>query len=412
MKNFMAKDLIIAGIDVGADKIRTVVAVYDEEKSKPHIIGLGVSVSKGMRKGRVVDVNEVIKNISDSLSEAERMSGVPVYNAFVSVGGNHLEGINSKGVVAINGNEITDYDTERVLEAAQAVSMPPNQKTLRVVPKEYVVDNTPNIKNPVGMMGTRLEAEAHIITGLSQSISNLEKCVHQAGVSINDFVPVPLAVSESVLSKRQKELGVVSIDLGSSSTTITVYEEGVLLHTSVLPIGGESVTNDIAIGQRMSVDTAEKIKKEYGTAIPEEVKDREVIDLSQISKIDLQKVGKKELAEIIKARYQEIFHFINQELKSIGRDGMLPAGAILTGSAVKMPGVLDIARDTLSLPVQIGFPQNISGVVDRIDDPAYAVAVGLIKYGVFYESQGGSFTNFNFSKVFGSFGSWLKNLLP
>lgn len=409
----MAKDSIIAGIDIGAQKIRTVVAVIDEEREKPHIIGLSVVESNGMRKGSVVDVNEVISNITQSLEEAERMSGVPVYSAFVSVGGVHLEGFNSRGVVAIGGSEINEYDIERVLEAAQAVSIPQNRKILRVIPKEYAVDGSTGIKNAIQMTGTRLEAEAHIITALAQAVSNLEKCCNQAGIDIQDLVPAPLAVAEAVLSRKQKELGVVAIDIGASSTSIVVYEEGTVLHTSVLPIGGESVTNDIAIGLRTSIETAEKIKIEYGSSIPDSVSDRETIDLSLISNVDMQKVSKKQLAEIIQARYQEIFHMIKDELRSIQRDGALPAGAMLSGSAIKMPGVVDIAREILALPVQIGFPQNITSVVDRVEDTAFSTAVGLICWGA---KHGGEVSMFGgkvqFGKVFEGMSKWLKNLLP
>jgi cell division protein FtsA len=410
----MAKDIILAGIDIGTQKIRTVVSLLDEETQKPHIIGMSIKNSQGVRKGAVVDVNEVITLVSESLAEAERMSGVPLYSACISVGGTHLSGMNSKGVVAINRGEITEYDIERVLEAAQAVSTPQNLRILRVIPKEYQVDGMEGIKNPIGMVGTRLEAEAHIIFGQKQAVSHLEKCIHQAGLGIQDLVPSPLAVSEAVLSKRQKELGVLSIDIGASSTTLAVYEEGVVLHTAVLPIGGASVTNDIAIGLRTSIDTAEKIKIEYGSTSAEDISDRDLIDLSLLSKIDSHKVSKKELSNIIQARYQEIFHLILQELKRIGRDGMLPAGAVLTGGAIKMPGTLDIARETLSLPVQIGFPQNITGVVEKIDDPSFATVIGLIHWGAKYDSDfssGGGFS-LNIGKNLSGIVSWFKNLLP
>ena len=409
----MPKDTILVGIDIGAYKIRTVVAVLDEEKEKAHIIGLGVTESFGMRKGSVVDVNEVISNLSKSLGEAEQISGVPIYSALISVGGIHLAGINSKGVVAINSSEISEYDIERVLEAAQAISIPQNNRILRVVPLEYAVDGVGEIKNPVGMMGTRLEAEAHIITGQSQSISNLEKCIHQAGVNISDLIPSSLAVSEAVLSKRQKELGVIVLDIGATSTTLAVFEEGVAFHTAVLPIGGEAVTNDIAIGLRMSVDSAERIKIEYGSSLPDEVNDRELIDLSKISKIDTQQVSKKQLSDIIQARYQEIFHMVKDELKAIERDGMLPAGAILTGSAIKMPGIVDMCRDVLGLPAQIGFPQNVTSVIDKIDDPSYSTVIGLVNWGIKYDIKN---KNFNLAssvgKSFQNIGQWFKNLLP
>lgn len=408
----MAKETLIASLDIGSSKIRTVVGIMEEDKKLPHIIGVGVSPSTGMRKGAVIDVEETILNITTALEDAERMSGIPLHHIFVGIGGAHIEAFNSKGVIAVGGNEISDDDVSRVIEAAQAVSMPPNRRILRIIPKSYAVDEQRGIKHPVGMTGIRLEVDAHIITGQSQTVGNIEKCIHQAGVDIDDMVPTVLATSEAVLTKRQKELGVVVIDIGAGSTSIAVFEEGNALHTSFLPVGGESVTNDVAIGLRTSIDTAEKIKIEYGTTIPGDVNERETIDLSLISKIDNQKVSKKHMAEIIQARYHEIFVMAKDELRAINRDGMLPAGAILTGAGVKMPGTIDLARDVLGLPVQIGFPNEISGVVDKIDDPAYATALGLVIWGSKYGGKSYGFGSMNFGKMFGNAGKWLKNLLP
>ncbi len=266
-------------------------------------------------------------------------------------------------------------------------------------------------------MGIRLEVEAHLVTGLTPAVKNLEKCVHQAGGDINDVIPSGLAAAEAVLSKRQKELGVVVIDVGCGGTSISVFEEGTTLHTAVIPVGGENVTNDIAIGLRTSIDTAEKIKIEYGTCIPDDVNDRETIDLSLLSKIDSQTVSKRQLSEIIQARYHEIFILVKDHLAKIHRDGMLPAGAILTGAAIKMPGVVDLARDTLNLPVQIGFPQNFEGVVDKIDDPAYATAIGLALWGARFKGHAGGNYGFDLKgikmdKIFGGIKSWVKGLLP
>ncbi len=322
-----------------------------------------------------------------------------------------------KGVIAVShsGNEISEDDVERVLEAAQAVSIPSNRRILRIIPKAFTVDEQKGIKYPVGMTGIRLEVEAHLITGLAPAVKNIEKCVHQAGVDIDDIIPTGLAASESVLSKRQKELGVVVIDVGCGGTSVSVFEEGTILQTAVLPVGGENVTNDIAIGLRTSIDTAEKIKIEYGSCIPEDISDRETIDLSLLSKIDTQTVSKKQLAEIIQARYHEIFIMVKDELAKINRDGMLPAGAILTGAAVKIPGAVDLARETLNLPVQIGFPQNFEGVVDKIDDPAYATSIGLAIWGARFEGHSGygiDFKGFKLDKALGSMKSWVKGLLP
>lgn len=408
----MAKEKIITGIDIGAFKIRTVIGVIEPEKKEPHIIGVGISPSLGTRKGIVIDVDEVIANVSASLEDAERISGIPVHHVFVGVSGSHIESMDSRGVIAIGGKEITDDDVDRVLEAAEAVSLPQNRRILRIIPKSFSVDEQKGIRSPVGMSGIRLEVEAHIVTGQLQAVDNLEKCIHQAGVDIDDFVPSFLAAGEAVLSRRQKELGVVSINIGSDSTSFVVYEDGSVLHSDVIPVGGNSVTNDIAIGLRSSVDTAEKIKIEHGTCLPDEVSDRETIDLSLVSKIDKQKVSKKHLAEIIQARYHEIFVLVKDALREIGRDGMLPAGAILSGAAVKMPGTTELAREVLGLPIQIGFPHEVSGVVDRIDDPAFAAATGLVIWGSRFEGRNYSLSFANFGKAFSSIGNFFKKLLP
>lgn len=414
----MTKHKVIAGLDIGNSKIRVIVAVIDEESHLPNVIGVGVSPSNGLRKGNIIDVEETVANISSALEDAERMAGEPIHNVFLGIGGDHISSQDSKGVIAIShsGNEIIEDDVDRVLEAAQAVSIPNNRRILRIIPKSFSVDEQSGIKYPVGMTGIRLEVLAHLVTGLVPAVKNIEKCVHQAGVDINDIIPNGLAASEAVLTKRQKELGTVVIDVGSGGTNISVFEEGTVLHTSSLPIGGENVTNDIAIGLRTSIDTAEKIKIEYGSCIPEDVHDRETIDLSLLSKIDTQTISKKQLAEIIQARYHEIFVMVKDELAKVQRDGMLPAGAILTGAAVKMPGVLDIAREILNLPVQIGFPTNYEGVVDKIEDPAYATGIGLVIWGSRFQGDGYGLKidlkNVSFDKMAHGLKNWFRGLLP
>lgn len=413
----MAKLRLIAGLDVGSSKIRTVVGTIDEKTQMPNVIGVGIAPSMGIRKGQVIDVEETINNITASLEDAERMAGEPVHHVFLGISGNHIESFNSKGVIAIShpGNEITEDDIDRVLEAAQAVAIPNNRRILRIIPKSFTVDEQKGIKYPVGMTGIRLEVDAHIVTGMVPAVRNIEKCVMQAGVDIDDLIPCALAAPEAVLSKRQKELGVMVVDIGSGATSVTVYEEGTTLHTATIPVGGESVTNDIAIGLRTSIDAAEKIKIEYGSCIPDEINDREMIDLSSLSKIDMQKVSKKHLVEIIEARYHEIFLLVKEELAKIHRDGMLPAGVVLTGAGVKIPGIIDLARETLNLPIQIGFPQNFEGVVDKIEDPAYATAIGLLSWGARFEGRpfgGFGFKGLNLKKSFSGIKDWMKQLLP
>jgi cell division protein FtsA len=414
----MSKHRIIAGLDIGNSKIRCAVAVMEEGSNTPNIIGVGISPSGGLRKGNIIDVEEAVSNISSALEDAERMAGEPVHHVFLGIGGDHIASQDSKGVIAVShsGNEIIEEDVDRVLEAAQAVAIPGNRRILRIIPKNFTVDEQSGIKYPVGMTGIRLEVLAHLVTGLMPAVKNVEKCVHQAGVDINDIIPSGLAAAEAVLSKRQKELGVVVIDVGCGGTNVVVFEEGTVLHSASLPVGGDNVTNDIAIGMRTSIDTAEKIKIEYGSVNPEDIHDRETIDLSLLSKIDTQTVSKKQLAEIAQARYHEIFMMAKDELAKVQRDGMLPAGAILTGAAVKMPGVLDIARESLNLPVQIGFPQNYEGVVDKIEDPAYATVIGLVIWGSRFQGEGYglklNLKNVSMEKMTQGVKNWLRSLLP
>lgn len=411
----MPKERVIASLDIGSAKIRTVVAVADgpvHDQHVPNVIGVGLSPSLGIRKGNVIDVEELIRNIISSLEDAERMAGVPVNHVFVGMSGSHIEAFDSRGVIAISGNEITVDDIARVLEAAQAVSIPNNRRILHIEPKSYTVDEQRGIRNPVGMTGIRLEVDAHIISGHVQHVKNIEKCIDQAGVDIDDIVPSTIGAAEAILTKRQKELGVVAIDIGAGSTSVTVFEEGVILHTANLPVAGESVTNDIAIGMRTSIDTAEKIKIEYGSVLPQEISEREMIDLSLVSKVDTQTVSKRFMAEIMQARYFELFTLVNEELTRIGRNGMLPAGALLSGAAVKAPGVLDLARDILGLPVQMGFPVDIGGVIEKVDDPSYATALGTLKWGMREGAQTGRLGSFDFVKSAKHVGSWFKSLLP
>jgi len=413
----MAKERVIASLDIGSSKIRVVVAVTDsaDGSSVPSVIGVGLSPSLGMRRGHVIDIEETIHNIISALEDAERMAGVPINHVFVGMSGAHIESFDSRGVIAISGSEIMVDDIARVLEAAQAVSIPSNRRILHIEPKSYAVDEQRGIKNPVGMTGIRLEVEAHIITGQIQHVKNLEKCVDQAGVDIDALVPSTIAISEAVLTKRQKELGVVTIDIGAGSTSVAVFEEGTIVRSVCLPVGGENVTNDIAIGLRTSIDTAEKIKIEFGSVLPQEIQEREMIDLSTVSKMDTQTVSKKYMAEIMQARYYEIFSLVKEELKSVGRDGLLPAGALLTGAAVKAPGVLEIAREVLGLPVQMGFPMEIGGVIEKVDDPAYATALGALLWGAREGMKRNSFSfagSFDMRRTFGSVSSWFKNLLP
>ncbi|HEY5714171.1 MAG TPA: cell division protein FtsA [Candidatus Gracilibacteria bacterium] len=409
----MANQKILVGIDVGTSKIRTVVGLVEDKKSLINIVGIGISPSEGLRKGMITDIDEAVSNITASLDDAERMAGEQIHRAYVSTSGSHIETYDSKGVIAINGHnaEITEEDVDRVLDAAQTVSLPSNRDILRIIPKSFAVDSQRGIKYPVGMTGIRLEVEAHIITGQSAAIKNLEKCMYQTGIDTQEITPSILACAESVLDRKQRELGSVLLEIGASCTNMAVFEEGSVIYSSVIPVGGSHVTNDLAIGLRCSIDTAEKVKIEYGTCLHDDISDREEIDLSQISKTDAHSVSKKQASKIIEARYHEIFLMVRDELAKIGREGMLPAGVVLTGGAVKIPGCIELARETLQLPAQIGFPKDLEGIVDRVDDPSFACCIGLLHFNNRY-GVNKNFIDFGFLKSFDRFGHWFKKLIP
>ncbi len=404
---------VLVGLDVGSSKIRVIVGTTEDQKNNINVIGVGLSPSNGIRKGMVTDIDEAVSNITAALDDAERMAGEPIHRAFIGVSGTHIEAYDSKGVIAINGQnaEITEDDVDRVLEAARAVSLPANREILRIIPKSFSVDSQRNVKYPVGMTGIRLEVEAHIITAQASAIKNLEKCLYQTGVDAEEILPSVLACAESVLDRKQKELGVVLIEVGATCTNVAVFEEDSVIYSSIIPVGGEHVTNDLAIGLRCSIDTAEKVKIEYGTCLPDEINAREEIDLTQISKTDVHAVSKHQAAKIIEARYHEIFMMVRDELSKIGREGMLPGGAILCGGAVKMAGTVDLARESLALPAQIGFPKELEGIVDRIDDPSFAHLTGLLHFANRYGSTGSLF-DFDFKRMLGNSTKWIKSFLP
>lgn len=380
----MSKKDIIVGIDIGSSNVRTVIAQVFPEEEMPRIIGVGTVESAGLRKGIVVDLEETIRTVSESMEKAERNSGRTVEKAIVNLGGNHITSQDSKGVIAVGraDGEVTEDDITRVINAAQAISIPSNKEIIHVIPKNYSLDDQKGIKDPLGMSGVRLEVDAMIIEGSTPFVRNLIKCVEQARITPDAFVLSPLAAAKAVLSKRQKELGVVLVDIGGGTTSIAVFEENDLLHTAVLPVGGGHITNDIAIGLRTSIDVAEKVKLEYGSALPKEIGKKEDINLSAIDPNEEGTVSRYHVAEIIEARLEEIFSLVNKELKSIGREKLLPAGVVLVGGTAKLPGAVDLAKNILSLPAQAGFPIPLGGLVDKVDDPSYATAVGLLLWGL------------------------------
>lgn len=415
----MAKEQIFVGLDVGSSAIRVVIGKQESEIGHPSIIGVGEAPSLGIRRGVIVDIDEAVSSISEALEKAERMTGLSIDHAVVSVGGAHITSQESHGVVAVAraDGEVTENDVVRVVDASQAISIPSNREILHVIPKTFTVDGQRGIKDPVGMSGIRLEVDSHIIQASVPFIKNLTKCIMQAGLEIDDLVLTPLAAAQAVLTKKQKELGVVVIDLGGGTTGMVVFEEGDLVMSNILPVGSMHITNDLAIGLRTSVDTAEKLKLQHAYAEAREVKKDIDVDLNKIDKQEDGKVSTKHIAEIVEARLEEIFDLANKELKRVGKDGQLPAGAILTGGGAKLPGVVDLAKKTLRLPVILGVPSSVTTVIDRVNDPAYATAVGLVLWANEY-LLGSSRTVNKFAKkvlendTVNKMRKWFKSFLP
>lgn len=407
---------IITGIDIGSHSVHTVIAKKKEDLL-PQVIGVGFARSYGIRRGVVVDVAEAQKSVLESVRVAERGAGVKITKALASIGGSHITSHQSRGVIAVSraDGEISNEDVARVISAAQTFSMPNNREIMHVIPREFIVDGEVGVKDPQGMRGVRLETNALIVSGAVPYIKNLYRVFDGVGIEIEAVVSDALASAKAVLTKRQKELGVVCLDIGGGTTSVTVYEEGDLLQTTVLPLGGAHITNDLAIGLRVPVEAAENMKLEYGLALTSEVGKRDVIDLSYIDGQESGTVLRKELCEIIEARLSEIFDLANKELKKIGKEAFLPGGVVLVGGCAKTPHIVDLAKQKMRLPAQVGFPREVEGIVERVDDPIYATALGLIFWGM--EGNGEATASFmpsipSLQNSVKSIRKWMRAFLP
>lgn len=440
----MSEGQIVVGIDIGTSKIVTIIGKVDESIN---ILGVAEVKANGIRKGQIVDIEEAVTAINSSLEGAERMAGYSISHVVVSLGGGHIESINSKGVVAISTpeGEIARNDLTRVIDAAKAVSLPSSREIIHVLPRNYTVDGQEGIKDPIGMTGVRLEVDTHIITASTTSLRNLEKALSEVGVDIDGIVFNGYASSLSVLSDTEKELGVVLIDVGAGTTDISVYVEGSICYSSVLPIGARHITNDLAIGLRISLESAEKIKlflskpferkrmildaedaEEFeGEKEEEEKKDivrkSDEIDLSALSlPEELRKVSKKTLIDgIIKPRLNEIFTMVGLEIKKSGYAGQTPAGVVITGGGAKTIGATEAAKRMLAMPVRIGMPTEMKGIIDEVQDSSFATSIGLLKYGSKIKTVksmpfGISFPqmSFRFGKIPSKIINFIKSFMP
>ena len=373
------REEIIVGLDIGTTKICTIVAETDGKNC--NIIGIGSHPSVGLRKGVVVNMEATVESIKKAVSEAEMMAGCEISSVYAGIAGGHITGFNSNGIIAIKGDEVTQADVDRVIEAARAVAIPMDREVIHVLPQEFIVDGEPGINNPVGMAGVRLEAKIHIVTGAVTSAQNIVKCANNAGLDVCDIILEPIASSEAVMNAEEKEVGTGLIDIGGGTTDLAVFSGNNIRHTFVLAIGGNNMTNDISIGLRTPMTEAERIKLKFGTCLPDRVKNDESIEISDISGRGTRRLPRQILAEILEPRVEEIFTLVKREIHRAGMKEAVSSGIILTGGASLLEGVTEIAESVFELPVRIGVPQGISGLVDVVNNPMYATGVGLVLYG-------------------------------
>lgn len=380
----MPKERTVVGIDIGSTKIATVIAQVKEEGGVS-VIGASKVPSSGIKKAVVVDIDEAVDSIAAGLESTERMAGVTVSSAFVSVGGKHLASQNSHGVVAVGAEEeeIDEEDVARVTEAARAVSLPSTREIIHVLPRGFVVDSQEGVKDPVGMSGIRLEVETNIISGAATVMRNLVKCVQRVGVDVEELVFCGLASSEAVLTDTEKELGVVLLDIGGGTTQVCIFSGGSPTYASVLPIGGQNITNDLAVGLRVSLEESEKIKLKLTDDLLKSPADE--VDISELG-MELKSIPRALILNIIEARLSEIFSMVGLEIKNSGLQGNLPAGLVITGGGAATVGAKETAKKILRMPQRIGNPAGVSGLIDEISDPSSATAIGLLLYGASLES--------------------------
>lgn len=373
------KALVVA-LDVGTSKI---VALVGEAAAGEaiDIIGIGSALSRGIKRGVVVDIEATVGSIQKAIEEAEAMAGCEIRSVYASIGGSHIRGLNSNGIVAIRDKEVTEIDVERVLDAAKAVPVPADQKLLHVLPQEYVIDDQDGIRFPVGMSGVRLEARVHLVSAANSAAQNILKCVARCGLQVDQLILEPLASSMAVLTDDERDLGVLLVDIGAGTTDIAVWSKGALKHTAVLPVAGDQVTNDIAVALRTPTQHAEEIKVKYACALASLATAEESIQVPGVGDREPRRLARQVLAEVVQPRYEELLTLVQSELRRSGYEELVPAGVVLTGGAAKIEGIVELAEEIFHMPVRIGAPQGANGMADVTSNPIHATGVGLLLFG-------------------------------
>jgi len=371
---------MIVGLDIGTSKVVAVVGEITVD-GEIEIVGIGSHPSRGLKKGVVVNIESTVHSIQRAVEEAELMAGCQIHSVYAGIAGSHIRSLNSHGIVAIRDKEVAPPDVERVIDAARAVAIPADQKVLHILPQEFVIDNQEGIREPVGMSGVRLEAKVHLVTGAVSAAQNIIKCVRRCGLEVDDIILEQLASSYAVLTDDEKELGICLVDIGGGTTDIAIFTEGSIRHTAVIPIAGDQVTNDIAVALRTPTQNAEEIKIKYACALTQLASANETIEVPSVGDRPPRRLARHTLAEVVEPRYEELLGLVQAELRRSGFEDLTAAGMVITGGSSKMEGVVDLAEEIFHMPVRLGTPQYVSGLVDVVRNPIFATGVGLLLFG-------------------------------
>jgi len=374
---------LIVGLDIGTSKVLAIVGALSPT-GDVEIIGVGHHPSRGMKKGVVVNIESTVQSIQRAVEEAELMAGCQIHSVYAGIAGSHISSFNSHGIVAIKEKEVVPGDVDRVIEAARALAIPADQRLLHILPQEFIIDKQEGIRQPIGMHGVRLEAKVHIVTGAVSAAQNIIKCVRRCGLEVDDIILEQLASSMAVLTEDEKDLGVCMVDIGGGTTDISVFTEGAIRHTAVIPIAGDQVTNDIAVALRTPTQSAEEIKKKYGCALTQLASREDTIEVPSVGERPPRRLSRQMLAEVTEPRIEELYGLIQAELRRSGFEDMIGSGIVLTGGSSKMEGMIDLAEEIFHMPVRLGVPQYIGGLRGVVQNPVFATGVGLVLYGAKY----------------------------
>ena len=379
---------LTVGLDVGTSNVVAMVAQTNDSEGNIEVIGLGSHPSHGMKKGVVINIESTVQSIRYAVKEAESTAGCQIHGVYTGIAGGHIRSLNSHGIVAIRNKEVTPGDVERVIDAAQAVAIPADQKVLHILPQEFIIDEQEGIKEPIGMSGVRLESRVHMITGAVSASQNIIKCIRRCSLEVDDIILEPLASSQAVLIDDEKELGVCLIDIGGGTTDIAIFTDGAIRHTAVIPIAGDQVTNDIAVALRTPTQHAEVLKVKYACALTSLAAPHETIEVPGVGKRPEQRISRQMLASVVEPRYEELLNLVRAEIRRAGYEDLIAAGVVLTGGSARMEGLVELAESIFQTPIRLGIPNNVSGLGETLSNPVYATGVGLLMFGMGGSARG------------------------